>query len=431
MLDGRERGATAEDQQFDQRIRTQPVGAVQADAGALAGGEQAGQRRGSCRIGGNPAHHVVHHGADRHRLLDDIDAEVGLGQFAHQRQAFVDLLFAEVAHVKQHAFAPLRSDGIALLQFVPVGLADAVARTQFHGLQLRLAHRSFGAHAVVGQVAAAVLIHQDPAFTAAGFGQQAAGVGQSGRVVLDELHVLKRRAGAVGHGHAVAGLDCAVGGERKHAPSAAAGDDHRLGVELAQLAAAHFHGGHALATAVIDQQVERVVLVVARDGRELQRSLEQGVQYMEAGLVGSEPGALLLHAAEGPHRHRAVCFTVPGAAPVLQLQQFLGRLVDEVFDAILVGEPVATAHGIVEVHVEAVIRLDHAGGSAFRGAGMAAHRVDLGDQRNAKFGGGLGEGDGGSQTGTPCAYDCNIGRDGFHALIRGVIVGLGPPLSAL
>jgi hypothetical protein len=86
-----------------------------------------------------------------------------------------------------------------------------------------------------------VLVHQDAAFAAAGLGQQAAGVGQAGRVVLDEFHVLQRRTGAVGHGHAVAGLDRAVGGEGEHAPGAAAGDDHRLGVELAQLAAAHFH----------------------------------------------------------------------------------------------------------------------------------------------------------------------------------------------
>jgi uncharacterized protein YheU (UPF0270 family) len=305
-------------------------------------------------------------------------------------------------------------DGIALLQLVPVGLADAVARAKFHGLELRLAHRGFRPHAVILQVAAAMLVHQDAAFAAAGLGEQAAGVGQAGRMVLDELHVLQRRAGAIGHGHAVAGLDRAVGGEGEHAAGAAAGDDHRLGVELAQFAAAHFHRGDALATAVIDQQVERVVLVEAGDRGKLQRGLEQGVQDVEAGLVGGEPGTLLLHAAKRTHRDRAVGLAVPGATPVLKLQQFLGGFVDEVLDAVLVGKPVAPANGVVEVEVEAVVRLDHPGGATLGGAGVAAHRIDLGDQRNAQIRGRFGESNRGAQACAPCAHDHDIGAYGFH-----------------
>ena len=47
-------------------------------------------------------------------------------------------------------------------------------------------------------------------------------------------------------------------------------------------------------------------LVVARDRGVLQRGLEQRVQHVEAGLVGGEPGAHLLHAAERAHRDVAV-----------------------------------------------------------------------------------------------------------------------------
>ena len=261
----------------------------------------------------------MHHRADWNRVLYDVHAQIGDAEFAHQRQTLVDVFLAEVAHVEHDALAPRCGDGVALLQFVPVGLADAVAWAEFHGLELRFAQRGFRAHAVILQVTPAILVEQHAAFAAAGFGQQTAGVGQTGRVVLHKLHVLERNAGTVGHGHAVAGLDRAVGAEREYAPGAAASDDDRLGVELLDHAAAHFHGGNALATAVFDQQVERIVLVKAGDAGELQGGLEQRVQDVKTRLVGCKPGALFLHAAKGANRHRAIGFAVPGAAPVLQL----------------------------------------------------------------------------------------------------------------
>jgi hypothetical protein len=202
-------------------------------------------------------------------------------------------------------------------------------------------------------------------------------------------------------------------------------------VELAEFAAAHFECGDALAAAIIDQQVEGVVLVVAFDRRELQRGLEQRVQDMEARLVGGEPGALLLHATEGSHRDRTVGLAIPGAAPVLELEQLLGCFVDEVFDAVLVGEPVAATHGVVEVQVETVVRLDHAGRAALGGAGVAAHRIDLGDKGDAQRRFGFGEGDGGTQTGATCTYDYHIGRYRFHRARPLGSVGIGAEVSTL
>ena len=55
----------------------------------------------------------------------------------------------------------------------------------------------------------------------------------------------------------------------------------------------------------------------------LQRRLEERVQHVEAGLVGREPGALLLHAAERADRDVAVRLPAPRAAPVLELEELL------------------------------------------------------------------------------------------------------------
>ena len=48
-------------------------------------------------------------------------------------------------------------------------------------------------------------------------------------MVLDELHVLERRAGAVGQRHPVAVLDGGVGGEREHLAATAGAEDHCTG----------------------------------------------------------------------------------------------------------------------------------------------------------------------------------------------------------
>ncbi len=285
---------------------------------------------------------------------------------------------------------------------------------EFHGLQHRLADRCFRPHAVVLQVAVAVLVDQDAAFAAAALGQQDAGAGQSGRVVLHELHVLQRHAGPVGHGHAVAGLDRAVGGEGKHLAGATGGQHDGRRLEAEEPPAAHFHRHHAAAAAVLVQQFEGEELVESLDRRELHGGLEQRVQDVEAALVGGVPGAFLFHAAERPHGDRAVVLAAPGAAPVLQLHQFERRLLDEVLHHVLVAQPVAAADGVVEVHLQRIVGALDAGRAALGCAGVAAHRVDLGDQRDLQVRVGLGNGDRRPEAGAAGADDDHISVDGFH-----------------
>ena len=111
----------------------------------------------------------------------------------------------------------------------------------------------------------------------------------------------------------------------------------------------------ALDAAVVDQQPGDEPLVVAGDAGVLERGLEQRVEHVEAGLVGGEPRAHLLHAAERAHGDAAVGLAAPRAAPVLQPEQLLGRFLDERLDRVLIGQPVAAGDGVVGVLVEAVV----------------------------------------------------------------------------
>ena len=136
---------------------------------------------------------------------------------------------------------------------------------------------------------------------------------------------------------------------------------------------------HALHPAVVDDQVDAEVLVEALDRRVLDRRLEQRVQHVEAGLVGGEPRALDLHAAEGAHVGVAVGRAAPRAAPVLHLHHLVVRMRDEILDHVLLAQPVAAA----TVSLKCCSRLScgcvTAGGAAFGRHRVAAHRIDLGD----------------------------------------------------
>ena len=138
------------------------------------------------------------------------------------------------------------------------------------------------------------------------------------------------------------------------------------------------------------------------------------MQHVKAGLVGSEPGALFLHAAEGAHRDVAIGLAAPRTSPVLQLQQLLRRLAHESFDGVLIAQPIAPGDSVVAVFVERVVRLGHAGRAALGRDRVAAHGIDLGDHRHAEFGISFRDRDGRAQSGAAAADQQNIVRGRIH-----------------
>jgi hypothetical protein len=286
----------AENAEFGQRIRAEPVGTVDADAGTFTGGIEARQRRRAETVDEDAAHGVMHRRADRYRRARRIDAEKLLGQFVDLRQALAQLGFAEMAQVEMHHRTVLPLDGATLLLLVPEGLAEAVARPEFHRL---VARRRLGRpETIVLQIAIAVLVDQEAALATTCFGKQQAGARHAGRVVLDEFHVPQGHAVAVGQSHAVAGHHAAVGVLAEDPPGTAGGDDHRSGLDQGEFTGTDLDRDDALDATVLDHQINAEMLVETLDRRILDRRLEQRVQHVETGLVGGEPGALDLHAAE-------------------------------------------------------------------------------------------------------------------------------------
>jgi hypothetical protein len=289
-----------------------------------------------------------------------------------------------VTQVEVHHRAVRRVDGATLLLLVHERLGDPVARAELHASHHRRGRRR--AQVVVLQVAVAVLVEQPAALGPSGLGDQDAGERQTGRVVLDELHVLQRRPGPVRECHPVAGLDVAVRRVREHPPAAAGAQDHGPARNRLDPPGGQLDADDALHAVLVDQQRGHVPLVVAGDLLVLQRRLEQRVQQVEAGLVRREPGALLLHAPERADRDLAVGRSAPRAAPVLELHQLDRRLHHERLDRVLVAQPVTAGHRVVGVLVQAVVPRDDRRRAALGRDRMAAHRIDLRHDRDAQAG---------------------------------------------
>jgi hypothetical protein len=342
----------------------------------------------------------VHDRPDLDRLADRIDPAVDHRELAHHRQALLDHLCAEMGEIEQHVVAVGALQAATGLDLLDDRARDHVARAEL----------GLGADAVVArdEKALALRVLEVPALSARRLGDENAGARQSRRVVLDELHVLERDALAIGERHAIAGLDVAVGGEGKDLARAAGGEDHRAAQDRAHGAGADIERGDAAHRPAVDDQLRHEVLVVAHDPVEAQRVLEQRVQHVEADLVGGVPGALGAHAAERARGNGAVLVAAPRAAPVLEPDQLLGRLLHEVLDHVLVAEEVRALHGVEAVHLEVVVFARNGRRAAFCRDGVAAHRVDLRDHRHRSGGRSLDRGDRSADARAAAAYDHDV-----------------------
>ena len=287
---GRLAGASSEGDGLQQRVAAEPVGAVDADAGALAAGEEAFDGRCAVGVRLHAAHGVVHAGPHGHGS----GHEIGVGEIEREladlEEALVDHLRAQVAQVEEDAAV----DAAALVDLRLLGAGDDVA-----GGQLHLVRR------VAGHEALALGVQQVAAFAARSLGDEDAAFLERRRVELDELHVHQRHAGAIGEGVAVAGRDQGVGGRRVDATEAAGRQHDGLRRQRLDLAGAHVDRDGAPAAAIVDDERRHEPLVVGADVQ-LERLLVQDVQERLAGDVGDVAGAGEAGAAEGPLRDATV-----------------------------------------------------------------------------------------------------------------------------
>ena len=138
---------------------------------------------------------------------------------------------------------------------------------------------------------------------------------------------------------------------------AAGGDDGLLGAEAVQRAIVELQRHDAAAGAVlVHHQVDGEILDEEL-GRMLERLAVQRVQHGVAGAVGGSGRALRRralavfggHAAERALIDAAVLRAAERNAVVLELVDRLGRVAAEIFDGVLIAQPVGALDGVVHM----------------------------------------------------------------------------------
>ena len=377
----------AEHDEVEKRVRAQPVGAVDRDAGRFADRHQPRHRGFDRAVGGrarlaevvgrHSAHVVVDGGQHRDRLARHVDAGENLRGLGDAGQALGDDFGVEMLDMQ--------------VDVVPV-LADAPPIAHLDGHRAR-DHVARGEILHIGRVALhealALRIGEIAALAAHPLGDQAAGAVDAGRVELDELHVLERQPGPEHHRVAVAGLGMRAGAG-EIGPAVAARRDHRHlrleavdgpVVEVPRHDAAH-------RSRLVDEQVDREILneefrVVA------QRLLVERVQDSMPGPVGRGRGAPCRRSLAVARGHAAertlVDLAFRGARerhPVMfELDHRRDRLAAHIFDRVLIAEPVGALDGVVEVPAPVVLAhiAERGRDTALGGDGVAAGGEDLGD----------------------------------------------------
>ena len=371
-----------EDDQIEQAVGAEPIGAMHRDARRLADRHQTRHDRLrvvlgrtddlGLDVGRNAAHHVMHGRNDRDRLLVRVDAGEGARRLDDAGQALIEHIRGQVLEMQVDVIL-LLADPAALADLDRLGAADHVARGQ-----ILLARR------VLGHEPLALAVGQIAAFAARAFRDQDARAVDAGRMELDELHVLQRQPGAQHHGAAVARAGMRGGAGLVHASAPARRDDGHVGAEAVDRSVLQAPGEQAATGAVlVHQQVESEIL--DEESRlVLEALLIERVQDGVAGAIrrGAGPighvalGILGRVAAEPPLVDLAGVGAAERHAQMLELDDRVDRLAAHIRDRVLVPEPVGAPDRVEHVPAPVVLLdiAERGADSALRGDRVAARR---------------------------------------------------------
>ncbi len=376
--------AAPEDDEVDERVGAEPVGAVDRDAGALAGRVEAGQdalgvdEDTPVDIGWQAAHRVVGGRLNRRQLLRRVDAEVDADELGDVGQLGFLHLARDMGQVEVDVVL-VRTGAPTLLDLLVDEAGDHVARGEV-GQRRRVA---------LGK-GLAIAIAQDAALAASRLREEDTQLVDAGRVELEHLHVFERDAAPPGDRRAVAGQRQRVRGHREDAPEAAAGEDDRLGVEGVDLAGADRDRDDAADLTVVDQQIEHLEFVEEVDVV-LDALLVERLQDHVAGAVGGVARAhyrtLAVVArvpAEAALGDLAVGRAAEGQTPVLELDDRVDRLARQDLGRVLIRQVVPALDRVEHVPFPVILfQVAERGADAALGRpGVRPGGIELRDHRH-------------------------------------------------
>ena len=374
-------------------------------------------------VTGYAAHIIMNRRYHRQRFAGQVDIGENLAGFGNTRQTFGQHFRCDMVKVEIDMIL-LRTDTAAFADFGSHAARDNVAAGQILGAR-RIAFHETLAFAV-GQITA---------LAACAFGNQHARAINAGRVKLDKFHILQWQTRAQHHAAAVTGAGMGRGRAEIAAAGTAGGQHHSMAAETVDRTVFEAQGDYAPAFrsigALFHDQVDGEIF--DEEIRVIfQALLIQGVQHRMAGTVGSSTGALdrrslahILHmAAERTLVDGAILVARERHAGMFQLVDRLRRFAHQIFDRVLVAEPVGALDRVIHMPLPVIGRIvaERSGNAALRRNRVRTSREHLGD--TGRFQAGFRCAHGGAQAGAT-----GTDNNGVIGVIDNLVSRLGGSIS--
>ena len=201
---------------------------------------------------------------------------------------------------------------------------------------------------------------------------------QRRRVELHELEIGHRRAGAVRHGHAVAGRHGRIGRVAEDMTGAAGREQHHLRSDDARAPVlVQDLRADAAADLAVNDQADRARVIRRSHVGQRRRAPPQHAADLPAGrIVGVQHAPRAVRALDR-QRRIAVGVAVERGAPLHQLADVAWPVADEHFHRLRVAQPVASGHRVGGMQRRRIVRPDRSRDTALGIAGVALARLRL------------------------------------------------------
>lgn len=328
-------GQMVEDYQFCQGVGVQMVCIVQINRGIFIYGEQIFNVGFIVLIGFDIVYGVVCGWMYWNWFFNWIDVNVCFCQFVDEWQMFMQFFFVEVMQVEINYIIMWCGDGVVFMLFVLEGLRNFVVWIQFYIFVFWFVQWSFWVYVVILQIMVVIFVDQNIVFIMVVFGYQDIGIWQIGWVILNEFYVMQWNVVVQCYIYIVIGNDVVVGVVMINVICIVGSYNDCVSMDLYQCVFYYVYCYQVVNMIIINQNIQYEMFVKMLDLWELQRGLEQCVQYMEVGFIGGELGMFDFYVVEVMYVDVIIWVMVLWVFLQFQLGYFGWVVVDEIIYDIL------------------------------------------------------------------------------------------------
>ena len=201
---------------------------------------------------------------------------------------------------------------------------------------------------------------------------------------LNELHVFKRHAGAVGQCHPVACIDDGVGAREEHTPTSTGSKDDSLRGDRMKATMQKVPGYDAATGSVFHDQCGGVPLVVDLDAS-LEELLVHGVKDRVAGTIGCITRSREARSAERALRDPAPVIPAKDHPHPFQFEYVGRRLLTHRFNGVLIAKIEPPLGGVERVRLPGIIVAQCRVDSTLGSNGVTSDGMDFGENGDVEM----------------------------------------------